>query len=144
MKLLAGLCAAMLIGSVGLTAQAQAPEITIVGCVREWKPAVDVTKFPDSDRPGVAGIYLLTPLASNPNGINDVPTYLLMPTGIANFSAHLDDKVEVVGVVRTTPAPGSVQGIAGITPRPEEKFTTLGMPRLTIRTFKKISDACPS
>jgi hypothetical protein len=118
--------------------------ITAVGCVRAWKPAPeDVTKNPESDKPGVAGIFLLTPLQSSPNTVNDVPTYLLTPTQIVNFANHLDDKVEVVGVAQTAPMPPTVQEIVTAPPRPENKPNALAMPRLTIKSLRKVSDSCP-
>lgn len=146
MKFIAGLCAALAISAVGLFAQTQAPaEITYVGCVRAWKPApADVTRMPESK----IGMYVLTPLASSATVASDVPTYLLTPTQNVNFAAHLDDKVEVVGVVQPAPTEPSVREFVGAlgapSPRPEEKATTQSMPRLTVRTLKKISDACPS
>ena len=172
MKLIAGICAAMAISTVGLVSseadtQAQAPvrpqtgteivtptaavnarnlteEITTIGCVRAWKPAPeDVTKQPTNDRPGVAGVFLLTPLQSSPNTVNDVPTYLLTPTQNANFAQHLDDKVEVVGVAQTAPMPPTVQEIASAPPRPENKPNAQAMPRLTVKSLRKLADSCP-
>ena len=119
-------------------------EITAVGCVRAWKPAPeDVTSQPNSDKPGVAGIFLLTPLQSSPTTVADVPTYLLTPTQLVNFAAHLDDKVEVVGVAQAAPMPPTVQEIASTPPRPENKPNAQAMPRLTIKSLKKVSDSCP-
>ena len=167
MKLIAGVCAAFAISTVGLLAQAQAPvrpqtgrevvtpaaaaaarnlteEITTIGCVRAWKPAPeDVTKQPTNDRPGVAGVFLLTPLQSSPNTVNDVPTYLLTPTQTVNFAQHLDDKVEVVGTAQTAPMPPTVQEIATAPPRPENKPNAQAMPRLTVRSLRKVADSCP-
>lgn len=119
-------------------------EITTTGCIRAWKPAPeDVTKMADNDRPGVAGIFLLTPLQSSPNTAADLPTYLLTPTQMVNFAQHLDDKVEVVGVAQTAPMPPTVQEIATTPPRPENKPNAQAMPRLTVRSLKKVSDSCP-
>ena len=119
-------------------------EITAVGCVRAWKPAPeDVTSQPNNHRPSVAGIFLLTPLQSSPTTVTDVPTYLLTPTQLVNFAAHLDDKVEVVGVAQAAPMPPTVQEIANTPPRPENKPNAQAMPRLTITSFKKVSDSCP-
>ena len=167
MKFIAGVCAAMLISAVGLFAQAQAPvrpqtgtetvtpaaaanaknlieEITAIGCVRAWKPAPeDVTKQPTNDKPGVAGVFLLTPMQSSPNTANDVPTYLLTPSQIVSFANHLDDKVEVVGTAQTAPMPPTVQEIATAPPRPENKPNAQAMPRLTVKSLRKISDNCP-
>ena len=120
-------------------------EVTATGCIRAWKPAPeDVTKLPENREPGVAGIFLLTPLASGPNATTDLPTYLLTPTQLVNFAQHVDDKVEVVGVAQTAPMPPTVQEIATApTQRPENKPTTQAMPRLTIKSLKKVSDSCP-
>ena len=120
-------------------------EVTATGCIRAWKPAPeDVTKLAENREPGVAGIFLLTPLASGPNATTDLPTYLLTPTQIVNFAQHVDDKVEVVGVAQTAPMPPTVQEIATApTQRPENKPNTQAMPRLTIKSLKKVSDSCP-
>src|SRR5215204_4657738 len=51
-------------------------DVSTTGCVRLWKPAPsDPTRMP-ADQPGLAGVYLLTPLASNPTTETDMPTYL--------------------------------------------------------------------
>lgn len=140
MKTISAVCAALTISSVTLIGQAQAPtEITYVGCLREWKPATDVTRYPES-----TGTYLLTPIATFPTITTDSPTYLLTTSLTVNFAAHLDDKVEVVGTVRPAPVRSFVGSLSGVTPRPEERPETQSMPRLTIRSLKKISDACPS
>lgn len=145
MKLIAGLCAALVISTVSVLASAQAPgnvveEITVVGCLREWRPATDVTRLPES-----TGIYVLTPIASSPTATSDLPTYLLTPSLTMNFPAHLDDKVEMVGVAQAAPVRRTFVGsLSAITPRPEERPTTETMPRLTVKTLRKISDACPS
>lgn len=119
-------------------------EIIAVGCLRAWKPAPeDATRMADSDKPGVAGIFLLTPLQSSPSTVLDVPTYLLTPTQIVNFAQHLDDKVEVVGVAQTAPMPPTVQESASVPPRPENKPYAQAMPRLTVKSLKKVSDSCP-
>jgi hypothetical protein len=119
-------------------------EITAIGCVRAWKPAPeDATKMADNDKPGVAGIFLLTPLQSTPSTVTDVPTYLLTPTQIVNFAQHLDDKVEVVGVAQAAPMPPTVQEIATTPPRPENKPNAQAMPRLTVKSLRKVSDSCP-
>ena len=152
MKFIAGLCAALAISTVSLLAsrdanatmdeQAQAPaEITYVGCIRAWKPApADVTRMPESK----IGMYVLTPIASSPAVASDVPTYLLTPTQTANFAAHLDDKVEVTGVTQPAPKGRTIGAIVGAPPRPEEQPEVDSMPRLTVRSLKKLSDACPS
>src|SRR5262245_21158235 len=94
---IAGIAAAMVAASATLFAQAQAPvtqkpgterstqagknlieEVTTSGCVRLWKPQPsDPTKMPDEHQPGLAGVYLLTPLATNPTASTDLPTYVL-------------------------------------------------------------------
>ena len=119
-------------------------EISTIGCIRAWKPAPeDVTKLADNDKPGVAGIFLLTPLQSGATVANDLPTYLLTPTQIVNFAQHLDDKVEIVGTAQTAPMPPTVQEIASTPPRPENKPNAQAMPRLTVKSLKKVSDSCP-
>lgn len=152
MKFIAGLCAAVTISTVSLLAssaadatmaqEARAPiEITYVGCLRAWKPATDVTRFPESK----LGMYVLTPIASSATVIAEVPTYLLSPSQVVNFAAHLDDKVEVTGVPQRAPQPRTIGAIVGApTPRPEERPEVDSMPRLTVKTLRKLSDACPS
>lgn len=47
-------------------------DVTTTGCIRAWKPAPDdPTKLPNNDQPGVPGIFVLTPLASNPTAAAD-------------------------------------------------------------------------
>jgi len=119
-------------------------DITVVGCVRAWKPAPDdPTKA--SRQPGVAGVYLLTPLSSNPTTAIDVPTYLLTPSATVDFAQHLDHKVEIVGTSQAAPMPPTVQEIATApTQRPENKPNPQSLPRLTVKTLKLISETCPS
>ena len=153
MKFIAGLCAAMAISTVGVLgaafAEASAPkqtkpqDITAVGCIRAWQPTTDATKLPDNSQPGVHGVFLLTPLNTGQNPLGSLPTYVLTPTQVANFSQHLDDKVEVIGFAEAAPAPPTRQTIGAITGRPENKPTAETMPRLTIRSLKKVSDSCP-
>jgi hypothetical protein len=162
MKFIAGLLAAMAISTVGVWAQAQAPavsrpsteavtpppqaqtdptgDVTVTGCIRAWQPVNDPTKLPDNARPGVRGIFLLTPLNSAPNGL---PTYVLTQTQMANFEQHLDDKVEVTGFAQAAAAPPTRETIGALTGRPENKPSADAMPRLTIRSLKKVSDSCP-
>lgn len=143
MKFIAGLCAAAVISSVGVVAQAPAPppaEITYIGCLRAWKPATDVTRFPE----GKLGMYVLTPIATSSAVVEAVPTYLLSPSQVANFAAHLDDKVEVTGVPQPAPRGRTIGAIIGAPPRPEERPDVDAMPRLTVKTLRKLSDACPS
>ena len=41
-------------------------DVQTVGCIRLWKPAPDdPTKMPSDRQPGLAGIYLLTPLVDS-------------------------------------------------------------------------------
>src|SRR5688572_25489227 len=118
MKLIAGVCAALAISTVGLIrtthaevtidgptsaeatvgGQARPEEITAVGCVRAWKPAAaDVTRLPENREPGLAGMFLFTPLTSSSVPGFELPTYLLTPSATVKFQQHLDRKVEVVG-----------------------------------------------
>jgi hypothetical protein len=169
MKFLAGVCAAMAISTVGVLGQAQAPvqtkpgtekvtpqvqqqarnlteEITTVGCIRAWKPAPeDVTKLPENREPGMAGMFLLSPLSTSPTAAIDLPTYLLTPTASANFQQHLDRKVEIVGVAQTAPMPPTVQEIATApTQRPENRPNAQSFPRLTVKSITRVGDTCPS
>ena len=133
MKLIAAVCAALAIDAFAFAAtvdeQAQAPvqtkpgtqkvtppiqqqaenlteEVTAVGCIRAWKPAPDdVTRLPENREPGMAAVFLLTPIASSPAASIDLPTYLLTPSATANFQQHLDRKVEIVGVAQTGDEP---------------------------------------
>lgn len=158
MKHIAGVCAAMAISTVGLVAstfatasldrqtQTSVPEeVTAVGCVRAWKPAPeDVTKLPENREPGMAGMFVLTPVASSPT-VPEVPTYLLTPTAAVNFQQHLDRKVEVVGVPQAAPKPLTVQEIAlATTQLPENRPNPQSFPRLTVRTMTRLADSCPS
>ena len=177
MKFIAGVCVAIAISAVGMTAdtfaepagqQTQAPaaqrpgtetvnpqkqaqaknlieDVTLTGCVRQWKPAPeDVTKAPESREPGVAGIFLFTTLPLGSTSSTDLPTYLLTPTQLVNFAQYLDDRVEVVGVTQAAPLPPTVQEIVTTpTLRPENTPNTQAMPRLTVRSLKKLSDSCP-
>ena len=156
MKFIAGLFAAMAISTVGLFAVEVTPaaeqngrslteEITAVGCVRAWRPAEDVTKLPENREPGMAGMYLLTPLATSPTAAMAVPTYLLTPSATANFQRHLDRKVEVVGVAQTAPQPPSFLQIATSPAQlPENRPNPQSYPRLTIRSIRQLADSCPS
>ena len=169
MKFLAGVCAALAISTVGVlgATQAQAPvkkpgtgtvtpqveqaarnlteDVTTVGCIRAWKPAPeDVTRLPENREPGVAGIFLLTPLSTSPAATIDVPTYLLTPSASVNFQQHLDRKVEVTGVAQTAPLPPTVQEIATApTQLPENRPNPQSFPRLTVQTITRLSDSCP-
>ena len=161
------LAGALAISGASLIAQAQAPaptskgtevltsqgradaknlveDVKTLGCIRLWRPAPDdPTKMPNDRQPGLAGVYLLTPVASSPNTVTDLPTYLLTPSGTLNFSQHVGHKVEVTGTAQTAPLPPTVQEIANApTLRPENKPTTNGMPRLTVLTMKMVTESC--
>ena len=165
-RFISALTAALLISAASLIGQAQAPvqqpgiekltpqtqsaaknlmqDVQTVGCIRLWTPTTgDPTKAPDNRRPGLGGIYLLTPFSTGPNSTIDLPTYLLTPSGTLNYSQHVGHKVEVTGTAQTAPLPPTVQEIATPTMRPEEKPTTNGMPRLTVTTMKMVADSCP-
>ena len=156
MKLIAGVCAALAISAVGLVStthaeatidgQARAEEITAVGCVRAWKPAsADVTKLPENREPGMAGMFVLTPLATSPLSAGDVPTYLLTPSATVNYQQHLDRKVEVVGVPQTALPPSTVRVIVVTsTQLPENRPDLASLPRLTVRSIRQVADTCPS
>ena len=119
-------------------------DVATTGCIRLWKPApTDPTRMPPDRQPGLAGIYLLTPLASTPATETDLPTYLLTPSATLSFSQHVGHKVEVTGTAQTAPLPPTVQEIADAPQRPEEKPTTNGMPRLTVKTLKMLGESCP-
>ena len=166
MKCIAGLWVAMAISTVS---QSQAPvqtrpgtetvtpqmvanaknlteDVSTVGCIRAWKPAPeDVTRLPENREPGMAGMFLLTPLSSSPSVAIDLPTYLLTPSATVNFQQHLDRKVEIVGVAQTAPMPPTVQEIVTApTQRPENRQSVQSYPRLTVKSIKKIADRCPS
>jgi hypothetical protein len=119
-------------------------EITAVGCLRAWSPATaDLTSHPENNKQ--LGTYLLTPMSTSPTLDTVLPTYLLTPTQVVNFAAHLDDKVEIVGVAQGASSPMTLQdAINAPTQRPEERPSVQGMPRLTVKSLRKISDACPS
>jgi hypothetical protein len=166
-RFISALVSALVISGVAVFAQAQAPvarpgtervtpqtqsaaknllqDVQTVGCIRLWRPQpADPTKFPDDRIPGLAGVYLLTPFASNPTSATDLPTYVLTPSGTLNYSQHVGHKVEITGTAQTAPMPPTVQEIATApTMRPEEKPTTNGMPRLTVTTMKMVADSCP-
>ena len=121
-------------------------EVTTVGCLRAWKPAPeDVTKLPENREPGMAGMFVLTPMSSSPTSAIDLPTYLLTPTASVNFQQHLDRKVEVVGMAQTAPEPPTVQEIVNApTKRPENRPNPQSFPRLTVKSLKQVGDSCPS
>ena len=166
MKFIAGVCAAMAISTVGVIGstytevtvdeptfaeatvdeQAQAQEITAVGCVRAWKPAAaDVTKMPENREPGMAGMFLFTPLTSSSVPAFELPTYLLVPSATVNYQQHLDRKVEVVGVPQAAPPPTTVRVIViTSTQQPENRPDVASFQRLTVRSMRRLSDTCPS
>jgi hypothetical protein len=121
-------------------------EVTAVGCLRAWKPAPeDVTRLPENREPGMAGMFVLTPLSSSPSVITDLPTYLLTPTATVNFQQHLDRKVEIIGVAQTAPMPPTVQEIVTApTQRPKNRPNPQSFPRLTVKSLTKLADNCPS
>jgi hypothetical protein len=120
-------------------------DVKTVGCIRLWKPtAGDPTKMPADRQPGLAGVYLLTPLASSSLTDAGLPTYLLTPSAAVNFSQHVGRTVEITGTAQTAPLPPTVQEIANEpTQRPDNKSTTNGMPRLTVATMKMVGESCP-
>jgi hypothetical protein len=137
-------------GTEKVTGQEQAnaknlmQDVTTTGCIRLWKPAPgDPTKMPEDRQPGLAGVYLLTPLASNSATETNTPTYLLTPSATLNFSQHVGHQVAITGAAQTAPLPPTVQEIATPSERPENKATTNGMPRLTVTTMKMVSESCP-
>ena len=74
--------------NVFLAPQAQAnaknliQDVQAEGCIRLWKPqSADPTKMPNERQPGLAGVYLLTPLSTGSFRGEDLPTYLLTPSG---------------------------------------------------------------
>jgi hypothetical protein len=138
-------------GTERISPQAQAAaknliqDVQTVGCIRLWKPTTgDPTRMPPDRQPGLAGIYLLTPLASTANATTDLQTYLLTPSGTLNFSQHVGHQVAITGSAQNAPLPPTVQEIVTApTLRPEEKPSTNGMPRLTVTTMKMVSESCP-
>jgi hypothetical protein len=137
-------------GTERITAQGQSAaknlmqDVKTIGCIRLWKPARDdPTTMPPDRQPGLAGIYLLTPIAASPTTVTDLPTYLLTPSATLNFSQHVGHKVEITGTAQPAPMPTSVQElVTAPTMRPEEKPTTNGMPRLTVLTMKMVTEGC--
>ena len=134
-----------------ITPQAQAAannlmqDVTTIGCIRLWKPAPDdPTKMPPDRQPGLAGIYLLTPLAASPTTVTDLPTYLLTPSATLNFSQQVGHRVEIAGTAQPAPIPLTPQEmVTAPTMRPEEKPSTNGMPRLTVTTMRRVAEGCP-
>lgn len=146
-RFMCALGSAVVISGASLVAQASMKDVNAVGCIRLWQPApADPTKMAPDRQPGLAGVYLLTPLASNPASPLDLPTYVLTPSGTLNFSQHVGHQVEIVGSAQPASAPPVVQATtAGGSPavRPENKPTTNGMPRLTVTTMKMVGESCP-
>jgi hypothetical protein len=139
---------ALAMSTVALSGQQAAnlmQDVKTVGCIRLWKPATgDPAKMPSDRQPGLAGIYLLTPIAASPTTAADMPTYLITPSGTLNFSQQVGHKVEIVGVSQPAPIPLSPQDIVTApTMRPEERPSTDGMPRLTVTTLKRVAEGCP-
>lgn len=132
------------------TPQAQAAaknliqDVTTTGCIRLWQPQpADPTKMPPDRQPGLAGVYLLTPLSSNSTTETDLPTYILTPSATLSFMQHVGHEVTIKGSAQAAPMPPTVQEIATPTPRPENKATTNGMPRLTARSLTMVNESCP-
>jgi len=151
-RFICALVTAMAIASAALSGQAQSPaaaknliqEVSTEGCIRLWRPQpADPTRMPPDRQPGLAGVYLLTPMSSGPNTANDLPTYVLTPSGTINFSQHVGHKVMITGNAQAAPLPPTVQEIATPPARPEEKPSTNGMPRLTVTGFKMVTESCP-
>lgn len=166
-RFICALVTALAMCSAALTGQTQAPvakpgtekpspqaqaaaknlmqDVSVEGCIRLWKPQPDdPTRMPPDRQPGLAGVYLLTPVSWNPATATDNPTYLLTPSATINFSQHVGHKVAITGTAQTAPLPPTVQEIATApTMRPEEKPSTQGMPRLTVTTFKMVTEGCP-
>lgn len=135
---------ALLISGAATFAQTRIQDVSTTGCIRLWKPApTDPTKMPDDRQPGLAGIYLLTPLSSNPAAPADLPTYVLTPSSTLNYAQHVGHKVEVVGAAQAAPSLPAPQDLANAQPRPENKSTTDSMPRLTVTTLKMVTESCP-
>lgn len=138
-------------GTEKITPQAEAQaknliqEVKTAGCIRAWKPAPDDPAKPSENRqPGVAGVFLLTPVTATPNASVDLPTYLLVPSANINFQQHLGHRVEVTGTAQTAPMPPTVQEIATApSQKPENKPNTQSMPRLTVTALKMVSQSCP-
>lgn len=144
-RLIVALGSALAMSGAPLIAQAPIRDVNAVGCIRLWQPApADPTKMPPDRQPGLAGVYLLTPLASDPLVPSDLPTYVLTPSGTLNFSQHVGHQVEIVGAAQPATAPPVVPPAArGPALRPENKPSTNGMPRLTVTTMKMVSESCP-
>jgi hypothetical protein len=144
-RFISALGSAVVISGAALAAQAQAPAITEVntlGCIRLWTPSTgDPTKMPSDRHPGLAGVYLLTPLASNGIVSVDLPTYVLTPSATLSFSQHVGRQVAIAG----TAQPALSRGPVAIAPplRPENRPSTDGMPRLTVSAMRQVSESCP-
>jgi hypothetical protein len=151
-RFICALVTAMAIASAALSGQAQSQadaknliqEVSTEGCIRLWKPQpADPAKMPPDRQPGLAGVYLLTPMSTGANAATDLPTYVLTPSATINFSQHVGHKVMITGNAQAAPLPPTVQEIATPPARPEEKPSTNGMPRLTVTTFKMVTESCP-
>ena len=144
-RFMCALGSAVVIAGASLVAQGQMKDVSAVGCIRLWQPApADPTKMPSDRQPGLAGVYLLTPLASNPTSPMDLPTYVLTPSGTLNFSQHVGRQVEIVGAAQPAlAAPPARPAGSGPAVRPENKPSTIGMPRLTVTTLKMVGESCP-
>ena len=146
-RFITALAGALVMLGATLVAQSAAKNliqpVTAQGCIRLWRPAPDdPTKMAIARQPGLAGVYLLTPVASTPATDVDLPTYVLTPSAMLSFSQHVGHRVEVTGTAQAAPLPPTVQDIANA-PRPESKASTNGMPRLTVTTMKMVTESCP-
>lgn len=147
-RFLTALAIALVISGATLNGQASEKpksaieDVTMVGCIRLWRPAPeDPKQMPPDRQPGIAGVYLLTPLASTANSLIDIPTYVLTPSATHNFWQNMDRKVEITGSAQAAPTPPTVQ--LSVTARPENKRSLESLPRLTVRTLKMVGDTCP-
>jgi hypothetical protein len=143
-RFICAIAAALLISAVSLLGQNLMQDVQTEGCIRLWKPTSgDPTKMPPDRQPGLAGVYLLTPLSSNPTAAADNSTYVLTPSGTLNFSQHVGHKVQITGTSQAAPVPPIQETATAPTQRPEEKPSTNGLPRLTVTTMKMVSESCP-
>ena len=128
-------------GQVPEKAKSAIEDVTMVGCIRLWRPAPeDPKQMPPDRQPGIAGVYLLTPLASTANSLIDLSSYVLTPSATHNFWQNMDRKVEITGSAQAAPVPPTVPQV---TARPENKRNLDALPRLTVRTLKMVGDTCP-
>jgi hypothetical protein len=146
-RFITALTAALILSGSILVAQVPRDvlrDVSTVGCMRLWKPQTDdPTKMPSDRQPGLAGVYLLTPMSSSAATATDLPTYVLTPSATLNFSQYVGHKVEVTGAAQPALPPTGQEIATAPTQRPENKATTEGMPRLTVTTMKMVTESCP-